>query len=83
LNSAPGVSACALDTDGIDGKGGEAGARINPTTLARASALQLDAKELLADHASGAFFTALGDAIVTGPTRTNLADLRVILIHAQ
>jgi hydroxypyruvate reductase len=82
LNGAPGVSACALDTDGIDGRGGEAGARIDSTTLARASALQLDAEQLLAHHASGAFFNALGDAIVTGPTRTNLADLRVILIDA-
>jgi glycerate 2-kinase len=81
LNGAPGISACALDTDGIDGRGGEAGARIDPTTLTRAAVLNLDSKKLLAHHASGAFFTALGDAIVTGPTRTNLADLRVILIE--
>jgi glycerate 2-kinase len=80
LQGAPHISACALDSDGVDGKGAEAGARIDPSTLARAAALSLNADVHLARHASGAFFNALGDAIVTGPTRTNLADLRVILI---
>jgi glycerate 2-kinase len=83
LQAAPNISACALDSDGVDGKGGEAGARIDPSTLARAAAFNLDPSEHLARHASGAFFNALGDAIVTGPTRTNLADLRVILIDGQ
>ena len=83
LQAAPHVRACALDSDGIDGVGGEAGAVIEPASLARAAALGLDPVDHLRRHASGRFFQALGDEIVTGPTRTNLADLRIILIHAR
>jgi hydroxypyruvate reductase len=79
LDGEPGVHAAALDTDGIDGAGGQAGAVIGPDTLARARAAGLDPQTLLDAHASGAFFEALGDHIVTGPTRTNLSDLRVML----
>jgi glycerate-2-kinase len=53
---------------------------LRPADMLAAAALSLNADVHLARHASGAFFNALGDAIVTGPTRTNLADLRVILI---
>ena len=80
LNGEPGVRAAALDTDGIDGAGGQAGAVIGPDTLARARAAGLDPEALLDAHASGALFETLGDHIVTGPTRTNLSDLRIILV---
>jgi hydroxypyruvate reductase len=42
--------------------------------------LNLDASAALASNDSGAFFTALCDAFVTGPTGTNVNDLRIILI---
>jgi hydroxypyruvate reductase len=80
LDGEPGVWAAALDTDGIDGAGGQAGATVGPDTLARARVLGLDAESMLEAHASGSFFEALGDHIVTGPTRTNLSDLRVVLV---
>jgi hydroxypyruvate reductase len=83
LDGEAGVSAAALDTDGIDGSGGQAGAVIGPDTLGRARAAGLDAAALLDRHVSGEFFEALGDHIVTGPTRTNLSDLRIILTGAQ
>lgn len=79
LDGEPGVRAAALDTDGIDGVGGQAGAVIGPDTLVRARAAGLDPEARLDAHASGAVFEALGDHIVTGPTRTNLSDLRVML----
>ncbi len=79
LGGEPGVFAAALDTDGIDGVGGQAGGTIGPDTLARAMAAGLDPAAMLARHESGAFFDALGDSIVTGPTGTNLADLRIVL----
>jgi hydroxypyruvate reductase len=82
LAGAPGVSALACDTDGIDGVEDNAGAIITPDTLARAAALGLDARVLLADNDSYGFFAALGDLIVTGPTRTNVNDFRAILIEA-
>jgi hydroxypyruvate reductase len=79
LDGEPDVSAAALDTDGIDGAGGQAGATIGPHTLQRARAAGLDPAAMLERHASGAFFEALGDHITTGPTQTNLSDLRIVL----
>lgn len=81
LDGLEGVSALAIDTDGVDGSPDGAGAVIGPSTLARARALRLDAAAMLAANDSGAFFAALGDTIVTGPTGTNVNDLRVILIE--
>jgi glycerate 2-kinase len=72
--------AIACDTDGIDGSEDNAGAVIGPDTLARAQAQQLDAAACLAAHDSHGFFTALGDLVVSGPTRTNVNDYRALLI---
>jgi hydroxypyruvate reductase len=74
------VHAIACDTDGIDGTEDNAGAVLAPDALARAAALRVSAKSLLADHDSYGFFSALSDLIVTGPTRTNVNDYRAILI---
>ncbi len=74
------VWAIAADTDGIDGTEDNAGALVNPDTLKRAQRKSLDAKALLARHDSYGFFSALGDLVVTGPTRTNVNDYRAILI---
>ncbi len=80
LEGAPGVTALACDTDGIDGSGDNAGAAIAPDTLARASALGLDPWAYLEDNDSYGFFAGLGDLFVTGPTRTNVSDFRAIVI---
>ena len=75
--------ALAADTDGIDGRslpdGPVAGAVITPDTLSRAAALGLDAAALLANNDSHSLFAALGDALITGPTKTNVNDFRVVL----
>jgi len=75
------VWAIAADTDGIDGSEDNAGAVLTPDTLARAKARGLDAKALLQKHDSYGFFSALGDLLVTGPTRTNVNDYRAILVR--
>lgn len=80
LGGEDGMTALAGDTDGIDGTADGAGALIFPDTLKRAAGLGLDAAQMLDQHRSGAFFAALGDALVTGPTRTNVGDLRIILL---
>ncbi|MSO77351.1 MAG: glycerate kinase [Alphaproteobacteria bacterium] len=80
LDGAPGVHALAADTDGIDGSEDNAGARLGPDSLARASALGLDGRRLLANNDAYSFFAGLGDLVVTGPTRTNVNDFRAILI---
>ncbi|MHB1145556.1 MAG: glycerate kinase type-2 family protein [Thiobacillus sp.] len=72
--------AIACDTDGIDGSEDNAGAVISPDTLARARAQGLDAAAYLADHDSYGFFSALGDLVISGPTRTNVNDYRALLV---
>jgi hydroxypyruvate reductase len=72
--------AIACDTDGIDGSEDNAGAVLAPDSIARAAAAGLDAKRLLADNDAYGFFSALGDLVVTGPTRTNVNDYRAILL---
>jgi glycerate 2-kinase len=80
LDGIPGVWASAGDTDGIDGMDEIAGALLAPDTLARARAKGLDARAMLASHDSHGFFEAIGDLIITGPTLTNVNDVRAILI---
>jgi hydroxypyruvate reductase len=81
LDGAPRIHAIACDTDGIDGTEDNAGAIISPDTLERARALGLDARDALNRNDAYGFFEALGDLVVTGPTRTNVNDLRAILIE--
>lgn len=80
LDGDPRVHALACDTDGIDGTQDCAGAILRPDTLARASRLGLDPEACLANNDAWTFFDALGDTIVTGPTRTNVNDFRAVLI---
>jgi hydroxypyruvate reductase len=75
-----GVHALACDTDGIDGSEDTAGAYLAPDSLARAASTGLNAKRLVANNDSYSFFSVLGDLVVTGPTRTNVNDYRVILV---
>ena len=75
------IWAIAADTDGIDGSEDNAGALLSPDSLARAREKGLDAKQFLAGNDSYGFFSALGDLLVTGPTRTNVNDYRAILVR--
>ena len=74
------VYAC-VQTDGIDGSEDNAGAIVAPDSLARAQAAGLEAKRMLADNDAYGFFSALDDLVVTGPTRTNVNDYRIILVR--
>jgi hydroxypyruvate reductase len=80
LDGMPGAYALACDTDGIDGSEDNAGAVLAPGSLARAAAAGVSAKKLLADNDGYSFFEGLDDLVVTGPTRTNVNDFRVILM---
>lgn len=81
LNGLPGVYALAGDTDGVDGAEEIAGALLTPDTLARAWALGTNPLSSLDNNDGHGFFQALGDAVVTGPTLTNVNDFRAILIE--
>ena len=72
--------ALACDTDGIDGSEDNAGAVMPPDALHRAAAQGLNAKRMLAENDGYGFYEALGGLVVTGPTRTNVNDYRVILV---
>lgn len=80
LDGLAGVHAIAADTDGIDGSEDNAGAVMAPDSLSRAEAAGLSAQQRLDAHDAWGFFDALGDLVVTGPTRTNVNDYRAILI---
>lgn len=84
LRNTPGISALAADTDGADGGAGSAtdpaGAMIDHTTFAKMKALGLDPKAYLDNNDATAFFTTTGDLLLTGPTLTNVNDVRVILV---
>ena len=73
--------ALACDTDGIDGSEDNAGAWLAPDFLARARARGVKPRELLAANDGYGFFAALDALVVTGPTRTNVNDFRVILVR--
>jgi glycerate 2-kinase len=72
-------SAIAIDTDGIDGAGGAAGGYVNSATLERAAARTIDVGARLRVHDSQPVLSELSDLIVTGPTGTNVNDLRIVL----
>lgn len=75
------ITVLSAGTDGIDGNSPAAGALVDGTTVARASARGIDPEACLRDFNAYAFFDALGDAVVTGPTGNNLRDLRILLAY--
>jgi len=84
LAGMPAVAVLAGDTDGTDGGSGAssdpAGALVDGESVARATARGLDPAVFLTDNNSGAFFEALGDLLVPGPTFTNVNDFRAIIV---
>jgi glycerate 2-kinase len=83
LGGHPGIHALAGDTDGVDGQAEIAGAIITPDTLQRAHALGMKPHDYLGNNDGHGFFGKLNDAVVTGPTLTNVNDFRAILIDAD
>jgi hydroxypyruvate reductase len=74
-----GVVALCAGTDGVDGNSPAAGAIAFDTTLRRARERGIDAAKHLNESDAYTLFDALGDAIQTGPTGTNVRDLRILL----
>jgi hydroxypyruvate reductase len=76
----PDVVIVSFATDGGDGASPGAGAIADGTTIERATEIGLDARSALVNNDSFTFWSALGDAIVTGPTGTNVNDLMAVLV---
>ena len=86
LQDTSGISALAADTDGADGGAGSAsdpaGAIIDQSTFAKMKSLGLDPKAYLENNDATGFFAKTGDLLLTGPTLTNVNDVRVILVDS-
>jgi len=78
----PGVVALSAGTDGTDGPTDAAGAIADGETVTRAKSQGLDPVAFLANNDSYHFFDTLGDLLKTGPTNTNVMDLRILLAEA-
>jgi glycerate 2-kinase len=85
LQDTPGISGLAGDTDGADGGAGSAtdpaGAMIDASTFAKMKARNLEPRAYLDNNDATTFFSATGDLLQTGPTLTNVNDIRVILVE--
>jgi glycerate 2-kinase len=75
------ITVLSAGTDGADGNSPAAGGVADGTTLARAQSSGLDTRAALEKFDGYPFFSALGDAIETGPTGNNLRDLRILLAY--
>ena len=80
LEGVAGVCLLSAGTDGTDGPTDAAGAVVDGNTVARALAKGLDPREFLGENDSYHFFQHLDDLLITGPTNTNVMDLRVMLV---
>jgi glycerate-2-kinase len=81
LEGSPGIALLAAGTDGTDGPTDAAGAYADGGTVERGSALGLEARAALERNDSYPFFSAEGGLLVTGPTRTNVMDLVLVLVE--
>ena len=86
LAAVPGISGLdqtvvfSAGTDGTDGPTDAAGAIADGLTIARAQQAGLDAESYLNENDAYHFFEALNDLVITGPTNTNVMDLRLLLV---
>ena len=75
-----GIAALSGGTDGTDGPTDAAGAVADWTTCARAEQHGLRPRQALENNDAYPFFERLGDLIITGPTQTNVMDVRIALM---
>lgn len=80
-SGARGVTLLAGGTDGEDGPTDAAGALVDEDLMAGARARGLDAADYLARNDAYTFFDAVGGLLRTGPTHTNVCDVRVVLVE--
>lgn len=77
----PGITLLSAGTDGTDGPTDAAGAIVDGQTTARARALGLDPEQSLKNNDSYHFFQKLDELFITGPTRTNVMDVQIMLLN--
>lgn len=82
LDGAKGISAIACDSDGIDGSEDNAGGLISPSTLNLVRDAGEDPEIRLLENRTYDLFKACNGLVITGPTRTNVNDIRIILVDS-
>jgi len=82
LSGLEGTLMLCAGTDGTDGPTDAAGAFVDGATIERAAGLEMPPAPYLADNDAYRFFQRLEDLLVTGPTRTNVMDLQIVLVDA-
>ncbi len=80
IKGLPGITFLSAGTDGTDGPTDAAGAFVDGQTVAKAAGAGIDAGEYLKNNDSYTFFSRTGDLFITGPTRTNVMDIQIILL---
>ncbi len=80
LNGQEGIVMLSAGTDGTDGPTDAAGAVADGRTIQRAEDLGLNPADFLSDNDAYHFFEKLGGLVKTGPTNTNVMDLRIMLV---
>jgi glycerate 2-kinase len=80
LDKQDGIVIAALDTDGSDGPTDIAGGLVDASTISSAREAGLEPIDFLLKHDASSFLLAMGDAIITGPTGTNVNDLKIALV---
>jgi glycerate 2-kinase len=83
IDGLAGVVILSGGTDGTDGPTDAAGAMADWTTVSRAGDTGMDPATFLENNDSYHFFEKLGDLLITGPTLTNVMDLRVVLVGCE
>ena len=83
IYSIQGIAILSGGTDGTDGPTDAAGAVADWTTHSRAEQLGLHPRKALENNDAYPFFERLGDLLITGPTQTNVMDVRIMLIMTE
>ncbi|MGB0958496.1 MAG: glycerate kinase type-2 family protein, partial [Litorivicinus sp.] len=81
IDGMDGVTALAVDTDGVDGAADIAGAWVDGSTATRAAAAGYPLADAIAANDGHGLFERLGEQVITGPTLTNVNDFRAILVN--
>lgn len=81
INGAAHIVVLSGGTDGNDGPTDAAGAIADDSTVQRAEKAGLNIRQHLENNDAHPFFKQLNDLLITGPTNTNVMDLRILLVR--
>jgi hydroxypyruvate reductase len=81
LQREEGWSMLSAGTDGIDGPTDAAGAFVDGHTVDKAKSMGFDPQSYLGNNDTYSLFARLGNLFISGPTGTNVMDIKIVLLH--